>query len=208
MKKFITLFVLVVVVFLSHAQPGVKLTSFTLSATDKSITCNGQIDPSVSLPVNILPNVFQVFSAVGGGDSLAFVTSVPELTISNTDRTFSFSVAAQPNTHYAVVAIARAWNYSDSVYHGFVQTSPTGIVENGMENLKVYTSQNTIVLDNLPTSLTGVKVNLINLIGQSVANFSLTGATRQEELVAAPHGIYIVTFETGGRTISRKILIE
>ena len=89
-----------------------------------------------------------------------------------------------------------------------VHFSPVGIEEEAIaaNNFQIWTNSNTLnILNN--QHLTG-EVKVVDITGQQVAQYKLTGETKQEIVVNAKSGFYVVNIKYTGGNESMKVIIK
>ena len=87
--------------------------------------------------------------------------------------------------------------------------SPVGINESGLpnSNIQIYSSENTVYIIN-NNNVKG-DIEIVNMIGQKLASFSLDGTSKQAINFTAQTGLYIVNVKTDdGYISSQKIIIS
>jgi hypothetical protein len=86
-------------------------------------------------------------------------------------------------------------------------TPATGINESAKQEIKMFGSGKTIVMENLPATNNSAWV-VTNLLGARVAEGKTSGSTETIQLYGQPDGVYIVSLNGTNGRLSRKIILK
>ena len=161
------------------------------------------------------------------GAAWVFSSTIPTISVNGKNLTSSSATGNQwyldgviiPGATLQTYTVTQNGNYTVKVTDGSGGSSisapqnissfvTTDISEYNLETINIYPNPTGGIINVNKGQLENVQVNIYNVLGESIYQFSITSSNYQIDLTAQPNGVYFVQLRTEQGIMNKKLIIQ